>query len=287
MHIVGKQTESWEYQWKLNARLVFFSLQDEMKHLSLTFILLKGWHFVGQPLIRRQLSSVYIMIHECSRWFLQRRANGVTFQLHLCTFWPVLFSAFFFFFFLQPSRWTCRKPWPRPLRPVPRSVWYWATPTAAGCPQPWPSSRVLVATAPPPPLLPPPSPLQCPLLASSRAVPGEPKPTWAAWASWMVATPWAGPCPEKMNWTKGSTGRSSTTPWTDTAVRRRTPSKSSHWRASPPPRSRPPAGAAALSYTSTSCKSQRQISIGPDSIHRWHLVSNLMISAHAYAWRYA
>ena len=196
-------------------------------------------------------------------------------------------SLLFFFFFLQPSRWTCRKPWPRPLRPVPRSVWYWATPTAAGCPQPWPSSRVLVATAPPPPLLPPPSPLQCPLLASSRAVPGEPKPTWAAWASWMVATPWAGPCPEKMNWTKGSTGRSSTTPWTDTAVRRRTPSKSSHWRASLPPRSRPPAGAAALSYTSTSCKSQRQISIGPDSIHRWHLVSDLMISAHAYAWRYA
>lgn len=28
-------------------------------------------------------------------WFPQRHANGVTFQLHFCTFWPVLFSAFF------------------------------------------------------------------------------------------------------------------------------------------------------------------------------------------------
>lgn len=164
--------------------------------------------------------------------------------------------------FQQLSRWTFRRPWLRPLRPVPRSVWYWATLTAAGCPQPWPSSRVLAVTAPPPPLSPPPSPVQCPLLASSRAVPGEPKLTWSAWGSWMAAIPLAGLCPQKMNWTMGSTGRNSTTPWIDIAVRKRAPSRSSPWRASPLLGSRRPLeGAAARSYTSTSCKSKRQIFI--------------------------
>lgn len=224
---------------------------------------------------------------------LQHLGKIIAFQLHslyVLTCW-INHVVFFFFSsspFLQPSRWTCRKPWLRPLRPVPRSVWYWATPTAAGCPQPWPSSRVLAA--PPPPLPLPPSPLQCPLLASSRASAGEPKLTWAAWGSWMVAIPWVGLCPKKMNWTKGSTGHSSTTPWIDTAVvRRRTPSRSSPWRASPPPGS-PLAGAAALSYMSTSCKSKRQIFMPwhtCDSIHRWLFVSDFMISMYAYVWRYA
>lgn len=176
-------------------------------------------------------------------------------------FWPEGLTVLFLSFsaFLQLLRWTCRKPWPRPLRPVPKSVWYWGTPTAAGCPQPWPSSRVRAATAQLPPLPPPRSPVLFPHLASSRAAPAEPKLTWAAWGSWMAAIPWAGLCPERMNWTKGSTDRSSTTPWTDTAaVRRRIPSKLSPWRASPPPVSRRRlAGEVAPSYTSTSCKRKR------------------------------
>lgn len=171
-----------------------------MKHLSLTFILLKGWHFVV-PMIRWQLFSVYIMFIQC---IYSTPVKALHFCCTLSVFWPVglttLFVSFFSLsLFLQPSRWTCRRPWLRPLRPVPKSVWYWATPTAAGCPQPWPSSRVLAATAPPPPLPPLSSLVASPLLASNRAVSGEPKLTWAAWGSWMAAIPWAGLCPKKMN----------------------------------------------------------------------------------------
>lgn len=166
----------------------------------------------------------------------------------LCVFWHANTITELFFFLLlfsQPSRWTCRKPWLRPLRPAPRSVWYWATPTAAGCPQPWPNSRVLLATAPLPPLPPPPSPLPFPPLASSRAVLGELKPPWGLW---MAAILWAGLCPKKMNWTRDSTVPSSTTPWIDFVVRRRTLSRSSRWQASPRRGSKPPlVGAAVLS----------------------------------------
>lgn len=39
----------------------------------------------------------------------------------------------------------------------------------------------------------------------------------------MAATLWVDQCPKEMNWTKGSTDHSSTTPWIDTAaVRRKT-----------------------------------------------------------------
>lgn len=186
--------------------------------------------------------------------------SAFTAKLSLCSFYVLMWlinCCFFLLSFLQPSKWTCRKLWPRPLRPAPRNVWYWATLTAAGCPLPWHSSRVPGATAPLRP--PPPSPVQCLLLVSSPALPREEKITWAAWGSLMVATLWVGPSPKRMNWTKGSTGHSSTTPWTDTAaVRRRTPLKSFPWQASPL-LSRPPVEAAAPSYMSTSCKRERHL----------------------------
>lgn len=215
--------------------------------------------------MKGQLLSIYFMdlwVHSVLLYHLTKLWHSC------CTLWVVnsVLSFFpsslfvcLFVIFVQPSRWTCRKPWLKPLRPAPRSVWYWATLTAAGCPQPWPSSRVLVTTAPLLPLPPLASLVQCLPLASSRALHEELKPTWPAWGSWMVVTPWAGLYPKRMNWTKESIGRSSTTPWIDTAVvRRRTPSRSSHWRVSPP-LSRPLEEAAAPSYTSTSCKRNRQI----------------------------
>lgn len=214
-----------------------------MKHLSLTFILLKGWHFVGQPAIRDN--------------FLLFRLGIVSWFSAFSTSVLINSRAFFFFFlFLQLSKWTCRKLWLKPPRPAPKSAWYWATLTAAGCPRPWRSSRAPVATARRRPPSLPPSPARCPRLVFSQASPREPK---LAWGSWMVATPWADPCPGRTNWTRGSIGRSSTTPWTDTAaVRRRSPSRSFPWQAFPP-LSRPPEEATAPSCTSTSCERRRHV----------------------------
>lgn len=101
MHIVGKQTESWEYQWKLNALLVFFSLQDEMKHLSLTFISLKGWHFLGQPLISGQLSFICIMIHEFIQPFYITTVKLFSSSLYVLT------CCFNFVLFFSPSFFVC------------------------------------------------------------------------------------------------------------------------------------------------------------------------------------
>lgn len=187
-----------------------FLIMIWIKHLSLPFILLKGWHLQVNLRGRYSLFDLAYSPHlSVIRGTIFRRGGvgrgmGYCKQRHFAHASPPLLVCLLSSC-VQPSKWTCRRPWRRRRRRARRSAWSSATRTAAGCPRPWPSSRR------------PPAP-RCPPSASSRPGLRAPRPT--------AATPSAGQCPKTM-WRKGATGPSSTTRWRDTPARRRTRSRSS------------------------------------------------------------